>query len=97
MLSSATVNSERRKVGGGRGRDGVGVGRGRWGEGCVAEEEKLRVARSEKLLTMPVPNITSSKHFCEIYNVVVLYEYKLNFNSGTYNLDPVFDNTDLLM
>jgi hypothetical protein len=38
-------------------------GRGRLGgEGWVAEEEKLRFARSEKLLTMPVPNITSSKH-----------------------------------
>jgi hypothetical protein len=78
MLSSATANSERRKVGGGRGwggggggvgREGRGEGwggggRGTWGggEGWVAEEEKLRNARSEKLLTMAVPNITSSKH-----------------------------------
>ncbi len=48
----------------GEGREGVGGGRGGrgWGEGWVAEEEKLRFARSEKLLTMPVPNITSSKH-----------------------------------
>jgi hypothetical protein len=76
MLSSATANPERRKVGGGmgwgeggggvgregRGRDGVGEGEVGGGKGWVAVEEKLRFARSKKLLTMPVPNITSSKH-----------------------------------
>ncbi len=45
------------EVGGGWVKEGEGGGV----EGWVAEEEKLRFARSEKLLTMPVPNITSSK------------------------------------